>query len=192
MRLNEYTKKALVLITAASMCIGSFTACGSDKGSSDKKDNKSSESSDSNKSAEDDKSYKPAKEIVEAMASSVNTLPELKYVEYADESAQDTFESLCDIDYSLVKDFCIAYSIDTESPAEEILVIRLSSEEEAKENVSMLDERIDRRKKMFMNYKPEFIPIINKSKTDYDGSYLYLIISADSEVISRAFDNSVE
>lgn len=137
----------------------------------------------------EDKEYALAKDIVNQMQQSMS-LPDMTGMGMEDEGAQDTFEYLCDIDYSLVEDFYISYASD--ATAQEILVIRLKSDNDAAENEKYLEERIERRKNQFMQYKPEELPVINGAVVERKGPYLALIINDSTDAAVEIFNNSVK
>lgn len=185
MKNKKYIKKTAVFFLTF-LCVVSCTAC---------KDNEKDDTTKTDEASKETqtKEYVKAKEIVDNIVAGVKGLPQMTFASMEDEYAQDTFEYLCDIDYSLVEDYYISYSNDAnESPAEEILVIRLKSEKDARDNVKCLEDRIARRKNQFMQYMPSVLPVVNKAKVSQKDCYLALFVCEDSNNAKNLFDSQID
>lgn len=178
--------KRKITILALIMCVAFIgVACGN---TSENKDVEGSKQ-------QDEVNYPTTKEIVEKITNALDkdTLPEMTGCGSEDENAQETFEYLCDANYSDVEDYYISYSTDAKnSPAQEILVIRFSDENKAKEGVDFLQRRVEQRKSQFMTYKPDALPVLNKAIVSQNKCFAVLIVCDDASAGEKAFIKAID
>lgn len=129
-------------------------------------------------------------QVGKAVTEAAENLPEMTILTSQDERGEELFPYLSDLDYAKVDGYYFAYA--AAGTAEEIAVIRLSSQDHVEEAMASLRRHVEHRIGIFENYDPEQIPIARNAQILSQGKLVALIISPDYEVPVQAFRTYLE
>lgn len=107
-----------------------------------------------------------------------------------DQTPEDVFTYLCDIDYDKIDEFYISYASD--STAEEVFLIRLKDKSDVDMAKEELQARVERRKYQFQVYKPEEVSKFDDAKVESKGNYVLLIINSNPDAGISEFKKIVK
>ena len=127
--------------------------------------------------------------LKDAMLEKFGADTEMTMVDSSFENADELFSYVCDIDYSLVKDYFLSYS--TLGKADEIAVAMLESEDAAKLAEESFKNHLNSRKKLFRQYSPEELERTDNAVIFTSGNYAVLIIADNSDEIKKVFEQKI-
>lgn len=90
-------------------------------------------------------------------------------------------------DYSGVMYYSSEFSIS----AEEVLLIRVKSEDQIQDVVDAIDNRLESRKNDFEGYAPEQVKLLEDAQQSIRGKYIFLAVSSDAEKYLKEFSDSL-
>lgn len=90
-------------------------------------------------------------------------------------------------DYSGVMYYSSEFSIS----AEEVLLIRVKSEDQIQDVVDAIDNRLESRKNDFEGYAPEQVKMLEDAQQSIRGKYIFLAVSSDAEKYLKEFSDSL-
>lgn len=125
-----------------------------------------------------------------AMLNATTKLPEMQTASSADDNASELLAYVSDIDYEKVSNFFVSYS--KEGLADEIVVISVKDEADAKEAKESLQKHLDHRKNLFANYAVEEAARLENAVIKVSGRYVVLIIADEYTQIEKAFDDMIK
>ena len=142
--------------------------------------------SNSNKSNKTEVAEKAkCKEILEELLAECEGIQTDSTLFYGDEKYEEYFEYLYDTSFDRAKDGAYGYS--SESYADEVTVILANEEKDVKVIKGHLEERISRRMKDFMGYKPEEVAKLENAVVYTEGLYVVMVVSADPDAVIEKF-----
>lgn len=83
----------------------------------------------------------------------------------------------------------LLYAPKSNMDADEILILKIKSQDDLKAIKEKVQSRIDKQEKSFMQYRPKEYEIIKKCVLKEEGEYLIFIISKDSSMIENIVDS---
>lgn len=200
--MKKYTKLRLLIIIAAAALL---CACGGDESTKESKadkagkrtesetveDDKESESgNDGGESGDNAENAVPAKNLHDVMLAADPSLPDMSVVYASDAQAKDLFAYLADFDYDKVEDYFFAYA--SSGTAEEVAVITLKDESDAKDAADALKVHQKTRKNQFDTYDPSQSSLCESGIIFTEGRYAVLVITGDNDAVKKAFKNAVK
>ena len=159
-------KQLITLFCAAMMMLLCLTACG--------------------ESSEKVVEYADMKTLAENMVAADSSFPDMLIVTDADDSAEEHFASVSQLDYTKVAHYLIAYS--AEGKADEIVVIAMKNKNEVSAAKADLDQHVTTRRNMYRTYDPSQEPRVSAAKVFVSGYYAVLIVSDRADAVQAAFD----
>lgn len=125
------------------------------------------------------------KELQSELLAADTTLPEMQTVTSEDENAELNFNSLSDIDYSLVDSYFYSYAEDGD--VQEVAVIALKEEGDAAEAMESLHTHVENRLGTLREYSPDKVELAEDAVITNEGRYVVFIIAEKSGLIQNAF-----
>lgn len=125
-----------------------------------------------------------------AMLNATDKLPEMQTASSVDDNASELLAYVSDIDYEKVSNFFVSYS--KEGLADEIVVISVKDEADAKEAKDSLQKHLEHRKNLFANYAIEQASRLDSAILKVSGRYVVLIIADEYSKIDKAFDDMLK
>lgn len=129
-------------------------------------------------------------ELRTKMLEAGENLPDMQTVSSADDNAAELLGYVSDMDYEKVSNFFVSYS--SEGLTDEIVVIAVKNEDDAKEAKESLEKHLTHRKNLFANYSPVEGAKLENAILRVVGRYVYLIIADDRSAIEKAFNKMVK
>ena len=129
-------------------------------------------------------------ELRTKMLEAGENLPDMQTVSSADDNAAELLGYVSDMDYEKVSNFFVSYS--SEGLTDEIVVIAVKNEDDAKEAKESLEKHLTHRKNLFANYSPVEGAKLENAILRVVGRYVYLIIADDRSAIEKAFNEMVK
>lgn len=83
------------------------------------------------------------------------------------------------------------YASESSMSAEEVLLIRVSSDSQVQEVTDAVSERISSRKNAFDGYAPEQVKLLEDAQQSVRGRYVFFAVSPDAEEYRAVFDGSL-
>lgn len=129
-------------------------------------------------------------ELRTKMLEAGENLPDMQTASSADDNAAELLGYVSDMDYEKVSNFFVSYS--SEGLTDEIVVIAVKNEDDAKEAKESLEKHLTHRKNLFANYSPVEGAKLENAILRVVGRYVYLIIADDRNAIEKAFNEMVK
>lgn len=129
-------------------------------------------------------------ELRTKMLEAGENLPDMQTASSADDNAAELLGYVSDMDYEKVSNFFVSYS--SEGLTDEIVVIAVKNEDDAKEAKESLEKHLTHRKNLFANYSPVEGAKLENAILRVVGRYVYLIIADDRSAIEKAFNEMVK
>ena len=130
-------------------------------------------------------------DLQSAMLSADESLPEMKTVNSSSENASALFSYLCDLDYSKVDSFFLAYCADGKK-ADEIAVVKLKSSNDTQEAQNLINEHVQKRISLYKTYGPDQVSRAQKAQVFSQSGYVVLIICDNQSAVKSAFENAIK
>ena len=124
-----------------------------------------------------------------AMLAADASLPDMLSVSSADESAEDNFLYLSELEYEKVDSYFLSYAKD--GSAYEIAVIAVKDAADVPEAQRSLERHLDGRKNLYKNYSPEDLPLAEAAEAGASGRYVYLIMCSDVKAVKSAMESII-
>lgn len=118
-------------------------------------------------------------EIFETVSSAMKDMPDMITSTDEDEGAEDIFLIFSELEYDKVKDYVFCYS--SEGYADEIIVVQVKDNADAKEVKEDLEERLESRKSTFATYNAEEGTKFNAATVLSKGNYVSLLIGNQAQ-----------
>ena len=83
------------------------------------------------------------------------------------------------------------YASESSMSAEEVLLIRVSSDSQVQEVTDAVSERISSRKNAVDGYAPEQVKLLEDAQQSVRGRYVFFAVSPDAEEYRAVFDGSL-
>lgn len=83
------------------------------------------------------------------------------------------------------------YASESSMSAEEVLLIRVSSDKQVQEVTDAVNERIDSRINAFEGYAPEQVKLLEDAQQSVRGRYIFFAVASDAEEYRAVFDSSL-
>jgi len=115
--------------------------------------------------------------------------PEMTQVNSVSEDGKDLFSYISDMDYSKVKNYCLAYAGN--GLADEIAVIETKSSSDVEEAKKSLEAHKENRVKLYKTYQPDQVERAESGTVFVKGNYAVLIIGEQQKDIKAAFERSL-
>ncbi|MGN0382685.1 MAG: DUF4358 domain-containing protein [Eubacterium sp.] len=123
--------------------------------------------------------------ILNDMLDNCGELNVMNNLDYNSENAEEKFEYLYNVDYSIISDFSFTYS--DAGLSDEITVVRINSSDNLTDIKQAMYERIEARKLVFDGYKPKEYDKVENAIVVDEGLYVALIISPDAKSAKKEF-----
>ena len=128
-------------------------------------------------------SSKPFEEIRQSVASVLDK----SNLKEKDEASFKRNTGLNAADYSGV----MYYASESSMSAEEVLLIRVSSDKQVQEVTDAVNERIDSRINAFEGYAPEQVKLLEDAQQSVRGRYIFFAVASDAEEYRAVFESSL-
>lgn len=125
------------------------------------------------------------KEILEELLAECEGIQTDTNLFYGDEKYEEYFEYLYDTSFDRAQDGAYGYS--SEAYADEVTVILANEEKDVKVIKGHLEDRISRRMKDFMGYKPEEFAKLENAVVYTEGLYVVMVVSDDPDAVIEKF-----
>lgn len=126
-------------------------------------------------------------ELIKCMAEADDTLGEMTLVTDADENPEKLFAYAADFDYDRVEHFAMYYSSDGKL-ADEMIVIALKDKADAGAAKEGLKAHVESRKKLYEQYQPDQVELVESNMIFSKEQYVVLIISDKKEEVKKTFE----
>ena len=83
------------------------------------------------------------------------------------------------------------YASESSMSAEEVLLIRVSSDKQVQEVTDAVNERIDSRINAFEGYAPEQVKLLEDAQQSVRGRYIFFAVASDAEEYRAVFESSL-
>ncbi len=124
-----------------------------------------------------------------AMLAADPSLPEMLSVGSADDSAEDNFLYLSELEYEKVDSYFLSYAKD--GSAYEIAVIAVKDAADVPAAKLSLERHLEGRKNLYKNYSPEDLPLAEAAEVGTNGRYVYLIMCSDRDAVKSAMESII-
>lgn len=129
-------------------------------------------------------------DLCQVMEEADASLPEMLYASSSEESADELFSHVSDMDYEKVDSFFVSYS--KEGKADEIVVVALKDPADIEEAKKSLIAHKEDRYKLLEQYEPKEVSRIDDGIVFTEKQYAVLIICDDTDSVRRAFEKKIK
>jgi len=88
-------------------------------------------------------------------------------------------------------DGVMMYASEFRLAADEVLLIRVKSQQQITGVVRVIEERLQSRRQDFDGYVPEQVQLIDQAQLSVRGNYIFLAVGPDAEHYKKIFSNSL-
>ncbi|MBE5905672.1 MAG: DUF4358 domain-containing protein [Lachnospiraceae bacterium] len=167
----KYTKKVTAWLLAGCMCFGMMTGCGK-------------------KEIKEAKAKVDMQKLQEAMLTTQDDLPEMTTISSKDDSGEELFATLSDMEYDKIQDYFYSHAAD--GKASEVAVVFMKDEADVDEMLDDLREFKDGRVKTYENYSPDQVEIAEQAVVFAKGNYVCYIMNEKFSHIKATFEKAMD